>query len=142
MIGISFKYDAGYDQLKREQFYELFKAFTGMTIFEREVDVLEPDHYNDQPFTRVDNADDLPTEPTLVVLTGLDGEYIQGDVSLVDYVHPENAIYWVGDDHSSLTQASIGERTDYDAVYIPVEKSLFSTMALSIALFDRQLKNG
>ena len=128
MVGICFKYDGGYMLLMREQYYELIKAFPDITnIYERLVDEKEPNDYNDQPLTKITNADDLPTEPTLVILSSLQGEYIKGDISLTDYTHPGDVIYFFGDDHNHLTQEMIGIRTDYDKVYIPhVAKSLFS----------------
>lgn len=142
MIGICFKYDGGYKLLMREQYYELFKAID-IVAYEREVHPNEPDDYNGKPINRVTNADDLPTEPTLVVLSGQDGKEIQGDISLDDYTHPENAIYFFGDDHGDLTQAKIGTRTDYDKVYIPFfGKSLFSNQAMAVVLYDRLKKNG
>jgi len=142
MIGLCFKYDGGYQSLMREQYYELVKAFPAVTnIYERLVDKAEPNDYNHQVLTKINNADDLPTEPTLVVLSSIHGEYIKGDISLTDYIHPANVIYYFGDDHNHLTQAIIGIRTNYDKVYIPnVAKSLFSNQAMAIVLQDRQRK--
>jgi hypothetical protein len=140
MIGICFKYNPGYKSLLRDQYYELIKAFPGLTIFEREVHEDEPDDYNGQVFTRITDADDLSLDSTLVILTGQDANNIQGTINLKDYVHPENAIYFFGDDQSNLTQEKIGNRVDYDKVYIPIQANVWSAQAIAIVLYDRQSK--
>lgn len=142
MIGICIKFDPAYNSLTRDQYYEMAKAFPDLVIFERGIPRLEKDNYCGYPITRVDNADDLPTEPTLVVMASQVGRHLKGEISLMDYVHPENAIYYFGDDHSHFTQEQIGITTKYDSVYIPVPHNLWSGQAVAITLYDRLIKNG
>lgn len=142
MIGICFKYNPGYKELLRTQYYQLVRAYPDLTVYEREVSVKEPDTYNNIPFVRVSTSDDLPIEPKLVVISPQNSPNIPGDISLVDYVHPENVIYFLGDDQGHLTQKVIGSRIDYDKVYIPMEDCIYSDQAIAIVLYDRQIKNG
>lgn len=142
MIGICFKYDPGYASLLRDQYYELVKAFPTLTVYERCVPEGEPSTYVTIPINKVDDADDLPTEPTLVIVTSKTAVHIKGTVDLANYVHPTSAIYFTGDDHSHLTQAMIGETTTYDKVYIDIPENVWSSQAMAMVLYDRQLKDG
>lgn len=142
MVGISFRYNGGYKSLLRDQYYELVKAFPNLVVYERGVSDLEPLDYNGSPFIKITNADDLPKNARLVVLSAQNGKYIQGEINLKDYQHPIDAIYFFGDDNTSLSQSDIGNVTDYDKVYIPIEENVWSAQAMAIVLYDRQLKNG
>lgn len=142
MVGICFKYDPGYKSLLRDQFYELVLAFPNITnVYERNgMDSRENLEYQGIPYTSVINADNLPTEPTLVILSAQDGEFIQGNNNLAGYVHPADVIYYFGSDHQSLDQAEIGITTDYVKVYIPISENVWSAQAVAMVLYDRQSK--
>ena len=141
MIGVCFKYNPGYKSLLREQYYELTKAFPDLEVYEREVPNNEPPNYNGYPINKVNNADDLPSVK-LVILSSKDAREIKGTINLKDFTHPKNVIYYFGDDQGSLTQDKIGNTTDYDIVYIPIDHSIWSSQAMAIVLYDRKIKNG
>lgn len=147
MIGLCFKYDATLFSVVRDQYYELANAFPDLKMFERNVPDDEKDTYCGTPIIKVNNADDLP-DCNLVVITPKDAKYIHGEINLLDYKHPENAIYFLGDDHNHLTQEIIGTTTNYDAVYLPVTNAItnrvsyWSSQAATVVLYDRVIKNG
>lgn len=142
MVGVCFKHDESHLSLIRDEYYELLKAFPDIEVYERDVDIEVGSDYNGRSFTSITNGDDLPEGVTVVIISGQAAEYIQGTISLKDYVHPENVIYFLGDDHSHLTQADIGTITTHDVVYIPIATNVWSPQALSIILYDRIVKNG
>ncbi len=80
----------------------------------------------------------------LIALAGVDGDFIQGEVDLQEFEHPEAAIYIFGGTMTRLTEVEI-----YDAP-IPVIKvfiaadgvPLFPSQAGAIVLWDRYLKRG
>ena len=80
---------------------------------------------------------------TLVVMAPDNGQYVQGDESLVDFVHPEDAIYYFGGDKSHLGLKQIGRPPDH-RVFIPTasKDDLFSWQAYAMVAWDRMMKSG
>lgn len=81
----------------------------------------------------------IPDSGTRVVIQPADGHYVQGTVSIEDFVHPEDAVYIFGSD-DSLMQPVDAEHY----VYIPTAPTweLFASQAGAIVLFDRLMKHG
>jgi hypothetical protein len=142
MVGVCFKYDGANTSLIRDEYYELMKAFPNVVIFERCVPIEAELDYNGRVFNSIENIDDLPLDHDVVILSSQTASEIQGTLNLKDFTHPENVIYYIGDDHSHITQESLGDRTDYDVVYIPIDDNMWSPQALSILLYDITVKNG
>ncbi len=91
----------------------------------------------------IQTAADLPPEPSLIVLAPIDGRFVQGENSLKDFVHPEDAIYMFGGSHSVLTLDDLGGRTPDHTIYIPtVKHEMYSFAAGYITIWDRLLKRG
>ena len=105
---------------------------------------------NDAPSTNVFSkmgatyADSLNGQKgTLVVLSPSHGQYVKGDESLVDFEHPDDAIYYFGDDRSALGLERIGRPPDHK-VFIPTasKDDLFSWQAYAMVAWDRVMKSG
>ncbi len=97
-------------------------------------------------FSRLDAtyADSLNGQRgTLVVLAPDNGQYVQGDESLVDFVHPDDAIYYFGSDKSPLGPKEVGRPPDH-RVFIPTasKDDLFSWQAYAMVAWDRLVKSG
>jgi hypothetical protein len=75
----------------------------------------------------------------IVYLAPQNGTYIQGNISLVDYVHPESCCYVFGPNDSSLQSSEPG-----DKVYIPTNNDwqYYNWMVGAITFYDRRVKNG
>ncbi len=92
---------------------------------------------------------DLPAEQVvltppdglpIILLQQQDGRYVQGEESLVDFSHPDECTYLLGQSHGQLT-------LDYDVAYklfIPSVPtwSMFTSQATAIVLYDRLVKRG
>jgi len=91
------------------------------------------------------NSTSIPEGYTLVVLSPAEGRYVQGTESLVDFVHPENAVYLFGSNHSHLTHEELPKVPDH-IVYIPIAQTgyveLYSWVALAVVMYDRMVKGG
>jgi tRNA(Leu) C34 or U34 (ribose-2'-O)-methylase TrmL len=76
---------------------------------------------------------------TRVLVQPQNGRNLQGEHSLIDFVHPENAVYIFGPDDGHLQAAA------YDtSVYIPQADGrtvLWSHQAAAIVLYDRLVKS-
>lgn len=83
------------------------------------------------------------TSGTVVVLAPDNGSYVKGDESLVEFKHPDDVIYYFGDDRSRLGFEQIGRSPDHK-VFIPTatRDELYSWQAYSIVAWDRVLKSG
>ncbi len=97
-----------------------------------------------QPVIRIDTAAELPAERPLVVLAHPDSQYIKGNQSLVDFVHPADAIYLFGSSYGNLSdEDDLGGRKPDALVYIPtVEHECYAHSAAYITLWDRYIKWG
>jgi len=80
----------------------------------------------------------------MVVLAPPNGLYIQGVESLVDFIHPENALYFFGSDHVYLEEEEYGGLIPNNYVYIPQHDrhDMYSFCAASCVFYDRLVKNG
>lgn len=90
-------------------------------------------------------AFDLDPNIPLVVVQPLGGRYIQGNISLIDFVHPNSAIYLFGGDNDNLSsEEDLGGRNPDYLVYIPTatHDEMYSWVAASCVLYDRLVKNG
>ena len=97
-----------------------------------------------QPTIPIDTAADLPVDRSLVVLASQDAKYVRGNESLVEFVHPDNAIYLFGGSHLNLNDDQcLGGATPDHLVFIPsVKYEMYSHAAAYITLYDRLVKNG
>ena len=77
----------------------------------------------------------LPKDARLVGI-----ELDERSVPLAGYRHPERAVYLLGSETDGLSQEALEHCTD--VVQIPGEFSLNVSVAGSIVLYDRLLKNG
>lgn len=98
-----------------------------------------------KPFTNyihIETAEAVPND--LVLLAPQSGRYVQGDVSLVDFQHPQDCTYMFGADHVNMSEDYLGNRVAEHCVYIPTDTSdqMYSFMAGAITLYDRLIKNG
>lgn len=90
----------------------------------------------------IDSVSELPKDVKIVVCAHPGGRYIQGQVSLVDYEHPGDAIYLFGHDHQNLEPEEL-EGFDCDYVFVPSGKNeMYSYIAAAIVLYDRMVKYG
>lgn len=76
----------------------------------------------------------------IILLQMLDGRYVQGEDSLVDFVHPDDCVYLLG---GSNEQLKLNHPVDAK-IYIPNTPtwSMFASQAAAIALYDRFVKRG
>lgn len=124
---------------------EPFRRTWGYLIQECEVpnawerNTHERSHYNWDGWHFNVDMKDVP-DP-LVVLTPIDGSKLKGTISLWDYVHPENAVYYFGSDKADLRHENIG-REKYDKVYIPDCGFMHSFTAAAMVIYDRKIKEG
>lgn len=97
-------------------------------------------------YSQVHDNDKLPNIPVVLVQPNQSGVVIKGETSLVDFVHPEDCLYFFGDDLDDLTLRHLeyyGVDPDFK-VYIPQswEWSMYAASAVSIVLYDRFVKRG
>ena len=87
--------------------------------------------------------DEVPKEHSLVVLSPANAMNVKGTQSLVDFEHPENAVYWFGSNHHHLEWEDLPRQPDA-IVYIPANDytELYSWTALTLVLYDRLVKHG
>ena len=83
---------------------------------------------------------DLPKEPRLVIMTDPEADFVQGDISLYDYTHPESAIYLFGRDGGKLKSEDF-EGRDHDRVFVPIDSyDMWASHAAVATFYDRRLK--
>jgi len=66
-------------------------------------------------------------------------EFVENAMSLLDYQHPNNALYLFGPEDGSMTQDIIDEADD--VVYIPTIKSMNLAATVNVVLYDRLAKS-
>ncbi len=141
MFGVCFRHERqGWLQ---DQWSWVFSNFGVTEIWERGHDPSKDgDIYQD--VIEITTAAELPADRPLVVLAPPAGRYIQGDVSLKDFVHPEDAIYLFGATQANLSdEDDLGGRAPETVVYIPsVEHEVFGYAAAYMTLWDRYAKRG
>ena len=148
-VGLLFSWDSGWFNPTTEVtlWHDLAVSF-GVDLL-----VMTPDlkiyNYQDLTFEKFDSIvtalDTLEGRATFVFLEPLDiieANQLTGE-SLVDFVHPENALYIFGPSGRSNIGFYNSERGD-KLVYIPtvVSKQIWALHAASIVLYDRAKKKG
>lgn len=90
-----------------------------------------------------DLANFAPTSE-LIVLAGVEGDFVQGDIDLQEFEHPADAIYIFGGTMTRLTAAEIYDAPiEVSKVYIAADGvPLFPSQAGAIVLWDRWLQRG
>lgn len=140
MIGICFRREnSGFLQ---DQWSFVFSNFGVTEIWERSGGSGDLEIY--QPTVDIDTAIDLPAKRPMVVLAHQEGKYIQGVDSLVDFAHPEDAIYLFGGSRANLSdEEDLGGRAPDHLLYIPsVRYEMYGHAAGYITLYDRLVKRG
>lgn len=140
MIGVCFKSERrGWMQ---DQWSWVFSNFGITDIWERNGGGSDGEIY--QTVIQCNTAADLPPEPSLVVLAPIDGKFVQGTQSLVDFVHPDNAIYMFGGSYDNLSdEDDFGGRVPDSVIYIPTVKlEMYSHVAGYLTMYDRYVKRG
>lgn len=138
MAGVCFKREP--KNWMQDQWSFTFSNFGIVNIWER--DFLAGDSEIYQKTISINTAEELPDKP-LVVLAPKDGRFFKGTISLVDFEHPEEAIYLFGGSHSVLTEEEMGNRKPDYTVYIPtVRYELYAFSTANITLYDRLVKRG
>ena len=91
----------------------------------------------------IDKADEIPGDRPLVLLAHTESK-VPGLISLVDYVHPVNAIYVFGADNVVFTEEDdIGTKTLDAKVYIPTAQyECYAHIAAAMTFYDRMAKGG
>jgi hypothetical protein len=96
-----------------------------------------------QESVAVDTAADLPLDRPLVIITPISARHLPGNLSLLDYKHPDDAIYFFGGSFDVLGDDDLGARKPDALVYIPtVNHELFSHTSAYVTLWDRYVKRG
>jgi len=102
-----------------------------------------------QNIVYISSADQLPTEPELVLLSPLVAHNYPGETNLETFTHPDNAIYMFGWDHEHLYPpddpegSELGSRVPDHKVYIPNEMhfDMYSFVSCAVTLYDRKVKS-
>ena len=71
--------------------------------------------------------------------------WFKGDLAgaLEDFTHPDNAIYFFGNDRTCMSDEDFGGRVPDHYIYIPQSgDDMHSCVAGAIVLYDRYLKRG
>lgn len=93
--------------------------------------------------TVIANSNEVPSASTLVLLAPTNGLYVQGDESLTTFVHPTDAVYWLGSDAHHLDPVVELPRAPDHRVYIPVDTAdqMFSHAVWCVVAWDRRSKS-
>ena len=92
--------------------------------------------------TPITCPDDLPSDYSIVLLAPTNGANIQGDTSLVDFVHPANAVYWFGSDANHIDDEVFANRAPDSKVFIPTDSvdQMYADSAWAVVAWDRRCK--
>lgn len=95
--------------------------------------------------TEIATSADLPAGGTLILLAPPNGLNIQGDESLLTFLHPllGNVVYWFGSDSRHLDAALFDQRAPDHKVYIPTDTTdqMFSAACWQVVAWDRRMKS-
>ncbi len=88
------------------------------------------------------NSQDIPSALSLVLLAPENGLNVQGDESLVDFVHPDDVVYWFGSDSRHIELELFEGRSPDHKVFVPVDTAdqAYSFMVYGIVAWDRRCK--
>lgn len=140
MISVCFRYNS--NQTFMNQWDYVVCNFKPDRIFVYHDEDTEPFISNPlKEATFIKSISELPNDSTLVIFNPENGRTIQGEQSLFDYVHPENAIYYYGSDSETM-QIEDFEGKEYDKVFIPTDTvdNMYSFVAYATTMHDRRLK--
>jgi hypothetical protein len=89
----------------------------------------------------VPTLDDLPPG-TPVLVQPAEGRYVNGQVPLSEFRHPENAVYIFGPDNQNVDPDDLPP--DYQSVHVETAShhDMYSWVAAAIVLHDRMVKRG
>ena len=84
-------------------------------------------------------AADLPSDP-LVLVVPLTARNFTPTISLVDFTHPDDAVYMFGPNSEHITDADMGGRVPDHIVYIPTDTidEMFNYVACMVTLWHRR----
>lgn len=93
----------------------------------------------------IDDAEDLPTGPAVVLLAPITGRIVQGNEDLATFDHPADAIYWYGPDITEHMDPALyfpGGRQPDHLVFVPVDTDdqMFAHVAHAVVAWDRRAK--
>lgn len=145
MVGVCIRYESEFDY---NQWLGVLSPFKCSEIYVRDADD-EINGFKPKGIA-VNSAADLPSDRPLVVISPYNSRGVQGDVSLVDFEHPENAIYVFGpnkehnnvighNDLLTLEDDMGGREPDY-SVFIPTFGNMYSYVCGSVVLYDLMVK--
>ena len=104
-----------------------------------------PEGFVYQNVVLIDDSSDLPPSSTLVLLAPLTGRIVQGDVSLADFVHPADAIYWFGPNIAEHMDPSVymASRAPDHVVYVPTDSDdqMYAWTVYAVVAWDRRAKS-
>lgn len=86
--------------------------------------------------------EDLPSDHALVVLAPTTGMAVRGTNSLVNFSHPEKAIYWFGSDNRHLESDVFAQREPDHLIYVPTDThdQMYSFTTWPVVAWDRRSK--
>jgi hypothetical protein len=125
---------------EQDQWSYVFSNFLVSDIWER--GAVDDDFKIYQPTIPVQCADELPRDRPLVLMAHPEGRYFQGIESLINFEHPDNAIYFFGASHLNVSDEDFGDRLPDYSVYIPTKLEMYSHVAAAVTLYDRLVKRG
>lgn len=116
-----FRHEEGEDHLLDTQWVELLRSLNASEI----------------------GVSDIGDKP-VVVIQPQDGLQVQGEVSLENFAHPSDCVYYFGHSHRHMTAEEIAGFNVIAKVYIPAPAgtALFANQAAAIVLWDRKVKGG
>lgn len=137
MIGVCFTGEKNRND--QDQWSFLFSNFGIKNIWELERENTEKIY---QHTTVIQSAAELPRYP-LIVVQPPDGRFVKGTESLINFAHPDDAIYMFGGSHGVMTLEDLGGRVAEHYVYIPlVAHECYAFSAAYMTLWDRKVKRG
>lgn len=86
--------------------------------------------------------EELPSDHEIVLLAPTNGEHLQGDVSLSNFVHPTNAVYWFGSDASHIQAETFLGRAPDHKVFIATDTNdqMYAAASWAVVAWDRRCK--
>lgn len=92
--------------------------------------------------TEITSPSELPEDHTLVLLAPQNGLNLQGDEPLSTFVHPENVVYWFGDDSRHIQAEVFNDRAPDHLVYINTDTNdqMYSFSSYLVVAWDRRCK--
>ena len=94
-------------------------------------------------YTQLFDSSKLMDRP-IVIVQPPNGVYIAGEESLIDFNHPEDAVYIFGNDYKHLTEEMLEGLVSDHTVYVPqsTHHDMYAITAASCVFYDRMVKSG